>query len=219
MAELYGKIVLPGEEVEKNEFSYKFNDRFISKKVSLISKNEEKTKAISLSSTYYPEVGDNVIGIVREVEAAGWLVDINSINYAFLPIAEAVREFIDIYRTDLSKTININEVIYAKVINVINYKIIQISIKNGNFKKLNGGGVISVNPAKVARIIGKNMSMMKLISEKTNCEIIAGKNGYIWIKSKKAENMIKAINAIKFIEKNSHFKGLTEMVIKYLEEK
>ncbi|MEM0476396.1 MAG: exosome complex RNA-binding protein Rrp4 [Candidatus Aenigmatarchaeota archaeon] len=219
MAELYGKIVLPGEEVEKNEFSYKFNDKFISKKVSLISKDEEKIKAISLSSTYYPEVGDNVIGIVREVEAAGWFVDINSINYAFLPIAEAVREFIDIYRTDLSKIININEVIYAKVINVINYKIIQISIKNGNFKKLNGGGVISVNPAKVARIIGKNMSMIKLISEKTNCEIIAGKNGYIWIKSKKAENMIKAINAIKFIEKNSHFKGLTEMVIKYLEEK
>lgn len=219
MAELYGKIVLPGEEVEKNEFSYKFNDKFISKKVSLISKDEEKTKVISLSSTYYPEVGDKVIGIVKEVEAAGWFVDINSINYAFLPIAEAVKEFIDIYRTDLSKIININEIIYAKIINVINYKIIQISLKDDNLRKLNGGGIISVNPAKVARIIGKNMSMIKLISEKTNCEIIVGKNGYIWIKSKKAENMIKAINAIKFIERNSHFKGLTEMVLKYLEEK
>lgn len=219
MAELYGKIVLPGEEVEKNEFSYKFNNKFISKKVSLISKDEEKTKVISLSSTYYPEVGDKVIGIVKEVEAAGWFVDINSINYAFLPIAEAVKEFIDIYRTDLSKIININEIIYAKVINVINYKIIQISLKDDNLRKLNGGGIISVNPAKVARIIGKNMSMIKLISEKTNCEIIVGKNGYIWIKSKKAENMIKAINAIKFIERNSHFKGLTEMVMKYLEEK
>ncbi|MEM5820470.1 MAG: exosome complex RNA-binding protein Rrp4 [Candidatus Aenigmatarchaeota archaeon] len=219
MAELYGKIVLPGEEVEKNEFSYKLNNKFISKKVSLISKDEEKTKVISLSSTYYPEVGDKVIGIVKEVEAAGWFVDINSINYAFLPIAEAVKEFIDIYRTDLSKIININEIIYAKVINVINYKIIQISLKDDNLRKLNGGGIISVNPAKVARIIGKNMSMIKLISEKTNCEIIVGKNGYIWIKSKKAENMIKAINAIKFIERNSHFKGLTEMVMKYLEEK
>ncbi|MEM7817916.1 MAG: KH domain-containing protein [Candidatus Aenigmatarchaeota archaeon] len=219
MSELYGNIVVPGEEIEKSEFSYKVNDKFISKKLCLISKTDEKSKAVSLSSTYYPETDDKIIGIIREIEAGGWLVDINSINYAFLPIAEAVKEFIDIYKTDLSKILRVGDIIYAKVINVINYKIIQISIKNDGLKKLNGGGVISVNPAKVARIIGKNMSMVKLISEKTNSEIIVGKNGYIWIRAKKANDVIKAINTIKFVEKNSHFKGLTEMVIKYLEEK
>ncbi|MEM5828156.1 MAG: exosome complex RNA-binding protein Rrp4 [Candidatus Aenigmatarchaeota archaeon] len=218
MAELYGKLVLPGEEVEKNQFSYSYQDKHISKKLSLISKEENKIKAIPLSQTYYPNVGDEVIGIIKEVEASGWFVDINSINYAFLPIAEAVKEFIDVYRTDLSKILNTGDIIYAKVINVIKYKIIQLSIKENDFKKLDGGGIISVNPAKIARIVGKNKSMIKLIAEKTNCKIIAGKNGYIWIKSNKAENLIKAINAIKFVEKNSHFKGLTEMVSKYLEE-
>lgn len=218
MAELYGKLVLPGEEVEKNEFSYKYNNKLYSKKISLISESGEKSKTISLATTYYPKVGDKVIGIVKEIEATGWFVDINSINYAFLPIAEVVKEFIDIYRTDLSNILNIGDIVYAKIINVINYKVIQISLKDNGLKKLNGGGVISVNPAKIARIIGKNMSMIKTISEKTGCEILAGKNGYIWVRAKKAENLIKAINTIKFVESRSHLKGLTEAVLKYLEK-
>lgn len=218
MAELYGKLILPGEEVEKNNYAYKFNEKFISKKVILISRDEKKTKAISLSEVYYPKVGDKVIGIVKEVEASGWFVDINSINYAFLPLAEAVKEFIDVYRTDLSKFLDVGTIVQAKVINVMKNKIIQISIKEEKPNKLTNGGIIKVNPAKVARIIGKNMSMIKLISEKTNSKIIVGKNGYVWISAKNADSIIKAINAIKFVEKNAHLKGLTELVSKYLEE-
>jgi len=218
MAELYGKIVLPGEEIEKNNYTYKFNDKTISKKVLLVSQDEKRTKIVPLSEVYYPSVGDKIIGIVREVEASGWFVDINSVNYAFLPLAEAVKEFIDVYRTDLSKILDVDTVVHAKVINVVKNKIVQISIKDEKPNKLIGGGIIKVNPAKVARIIGKNMSMVKLISEKTNSKIIVGKNGYVWINAKDADSIIKAINAIKFVERNSHLKGLTELVSSYLEK-
>ena len=218
MAELYGKIVLPGEEIEKNNYTYKFQDKTISKKVLLVSQDEKRSKVIPLSEVYYPNVGDKIIGIVKEVEASGWFVDINSINYAFLPIAEAVKEFIDIYRTDLSKILDVDTVIHGRVINVMKNKIVQISIKDEKPNKLIGGGVIKVNPAKVARIIGKNMSMVKLISEKTNSKILVGKNGYIWINAKDADSLIKAINAIKFVERNAHLKGLTELVSNYLEK-
>jgi len=218
MAELYGKIVLPGEEIEKNNYTYKFNDKTISKKVLLVSQDEKRSKVVPLSEVYYPSVGDKIIGIVREVEASGWFVDINSVNYAFLPLAEAVKEFIDVYRTDLSKILDVDTVIHAKVINVVKNKIVQISIKDEKPNKLIGGGIIKVNPAKVARIIGKNMSMVKLISEKTNSKIIVGKNGYVWINAKDADSIIKAINAIKFVERNAHLKGLTELVSSYLEK-
>lgn len=218
MAELYGKIVLPGEEIEKNNYTYKFNDKTISKKVLLVSQDEKRSKVVPLSEVYYPSVGDKIIGIVREVEASGWFVDINSVNYAFLPLAEAVKEFIDVYRTDLSKILDVDAVIHAKVINVVKNKIVQISIKDEKPNKLIGGGIIKVNPAKVARIIGKNMSMVKLISEKTNSKILIGKNGYVWINAKDADSIIKAINAIKFVERNAHLKGLTELVSNYLEK-
>jgi len=218
MAELYGKIVLPGEEIEKNNYTYKFNDKTISKKVLLVSQDEKRSKIVPLSEVYYPSVGDKIIGIVREVEASGWFVDINSVNYAFLPLAEAVKEFIDVYRTDLSKILDVDTVVHAKVINVVKNKIVQISIKDEKPNKLIGGGIIKVNPAKVARIIGKNMSMVKLISEKTNSKIVVGKNGYVWINAKDADSIIKAINAIKFVERNAHLKGLTELVSSYLEK-
>ncbi len=209
---LKGKIVLPGEEIEAEENIYFKEGKKYSKIVGLYE--EDKKSITPLNGTYLPKVNDRVIGIVREVEASGWFVDINAPHLAFLPLAEALNEFVDVFRTDLSKFYSVNDVIYAKIINIISKRIIQISVKEDG-KKLKGGVLIKTIPQKVPRIIGKNASMLKILQEKTNCEIIVGNNGIVWVKGEKID---KVYEAIKLIEKESHLSGLTEKVAKLLEK-
>jgi exosome complex component RRP4 len=78
-----------------------------------------------------------------------------------------------------------------------------------------GGIIIKVTPQKIPRIIGKEGSMIKLIKQKTACDIITGQNGVVWLRG---ENKAKAIEAILTIEKESHTIGLTEKIEKLLGE-
>ncbi|MEM0481192.1 MAG: exosome complex RNA-binding protein Rrp4 [Candidatus Aenigmatarchaeota archaeon] len=210
-----GKIILPGEKVEikKSSLTYEENGNVYSKVLCLLEEKDDKKKLTPLNGRYIPKVGDKVIGIIKEVESAGWIVDINSFNTAFLPLGEALYEFIDIFRTDISKYYDVGDIIYTKIINIVKNKIIHLSMKEKGLKKLAQGILIKVSPYKVPRIIGKKSSMLSLLKNKTNCEIVVGQNGYIWLRG---ENVDKAINAIKTIERYSHISGLTEMIQKML---
>lgn len=214
------RIVVPGEIIEgKSEKSvgenvYCIENKIIAKKVGLYKENEKNVEIIPLAGVYIPKKGDRIIGIIKEVEPSGWIVDINSPYTAFLPLAEGVNEFVDIFRTDLSKFYDIGEIIYAKILNIMRERIIQLTIKEAGLRKLNGGVLIEVTPLKIPRIIGKGGSMINLIKEKTRCNIIIGQNGLIWIKGKQVN---KVIEAIKLIERESHISGLTEKVKKLLE--
>ena len=214
------RIVVPGEEIgnveEKNvgDNVYVINNKIIAKKVGLVKETEKLVNIVPLSGVYIPRRGDKIIGIIEEVEPSGWIVNINSPYHAFLPLAEGVNEFVDIFRTDLSKYYDIGEVIYAKILNIMRKKIIQLTIKEAGLRKLEGGVLVKVSPSKVPRIIGKGGSMVNLIKEKTKCNIIVAQNGLVWIKGKNAE---KVISVIKLIERESHISGLTEKVKNFLE--
>jgi exosome complex component RRP4 len=80
-------------------------------------------------------------------------------------------------------------------------------------RKLFDGITMKVTPTKIPRIIGKGGSMVTLIKSKTNCEIVSGQNGLIWIRG---EEKAKAVEAILTIEKESHTDGLTERIEKLL---
>jgi exosome complex component RRP4 len=55
--------------------------------------------------------------------------------------------------------------------------------------------------------------MIRLIKEKTQCNIFVGQNGLIWVEGKEKA---KAIEAILTIDKKSHIYGLTEEIEKLL---
>ena len=81
-------------------------------------------------------------------------------------------------------------------------------------RKLVGGELIEISPTKVSRVIGKNNSMISMISEKTKSTIYVGRNGRIWLKS---GDIAKAEQAIYKIEKEAHTTGLTERIKAFLE--
>lgn len=212
-------VVLPGEFIEEKKGrkvgkgAYFEGEKVFAKVVGIPRIEENEINVIPLSGVYIPNMGDRVVGVISEVQISGYLIDINSPYVAFLPLAEAVDEFIDTSRTDISRFFDVDDVIYCKISKVTKDKTVQVSMRDVNARKLYGGTIIKVTPSKVPRIIGKGGSMISVIKNKTNCLIYTGQNGVIWIKG---ENKAKAIEAILTIENESHTVGLTEKIEKML---
>jgi len=209
------EIVLPGEFIDERKGRkldtgvYLEGNNVFSKVLGISRVDENEISVIALSGTYIPKVGDRVVGIISEVEISGWSVDINSPYTAFLPFSEAVEEFVDMSRTDLSRYFDIGNIIYCRVSKVTKNKVVQVSMDDMSAKKLYGGITLKVTPTKVPRMIGRGGSMISLIKTKTNCEIIPGQNGVVWIRG---EDKTKAIETILTVEKESHTVGLTEKI-------
>jgi len=212
-------IVLPGEFIEERKGRklgkgvYEENGKVFAKVLGLPRMTDTEVSVIPLSGAYLPNVGDRIIGVVSTVEIAGWFVDINSPYPAFLPLAEAVEEFVDTSRVDLSRYFDTGDVIFCRISKVTKGKNVQVSMRDMVSRKLYGGVLIKVTPSKVPRIIGKGGSMIQMIKQKTRCDIYVGQNGVIWIRG---ENKGKAIEAILLIERESHTTGLTERIERML---
>jgi len=212
------EIVLPGTYIEERKGRkvvncYVEGEKVFSKVLGILKVSDDEISVVPLAGKYFPKVGDRIIGRIEEIEVSGWWVDINSPYKAFLPLGEAVEEFVDVRRVDLSRFYDIGDIIFCKITKVTKNKMIQVSMKDMLARKLFGGITIKITPYKVARVIGKGGSMIELIKKKTGSEIYVGQNGIIWIKGDKKE---KAIEAILTIEKEAHISGLTEKIAKML---
>jgi exosome complex component RRP4 len=212
------EIVLPGTYIEERKGRkvvncYVEGEKVFSKVLGILKVSDDEISVVPLAGKYFPKVGDRIIGRIEEIEVSGWWVDINSPYKAFLPLGEAVEEFVDVRRVDLSRFYDIGDIIFCKITKVTKNKMVQVSMKDMLARKLFGGITIKITPYKVARVIGKGGSMIELIKKKTGSEIYVGQNGIIWIKGDKKE---KAIEAILTIEKEAHISGLTEKIAKML---
>jgi exosome complex component RRP4 len=212
-------IVLPGEFIDERKGRklgkdvYEENGKVYSKVLGIPRISENELSIIPLAGAYLPNVGDRIVGVVSSVEISGWFVDINSPYKAFLPLAEAVEEFVDISRIDLSRYFDVGDIIFCRISKVTKSKNVQVSMRDMISRKLYGGVLIKVVPTKVPRIIGKGGSMIQMIKQKTRCDIYVGQNGLIWIRG---ENKSKAVEAILLVERESHTSGLTEKVERML---
>jgi exosome complex component RRP4 len=218
MAEIR-EIVLPGQLIEDRKGRkigkgvYLEEDNIFAKVLGTLRNGEDEVSVIPLSGVYQPAVGDKIVGSIKDLAISGWMVDINSPYIGFLPLSEAVAEFVDTMKTDLSRYFDLGDIIYCKVSRVTKDKNVQVSMRVIGSRKLFGGIAIEVTPSKIPRIIGKAGSMISLLKEKTGCEIVAGQNGMVWIKG---VNKAKAIEAILTIERESHIIGLTEKIVRML---
>lgn len=213
------RIVIPGDELGEGRAGHGAffeNGKVFAKVVGLADSKNDLHFVIPLSGVYNPKRGDGVIGKIEEISFSKWIVDINSPYQAVLPLNEAVDEFIDLTKTDLSRFFDFGDLIFAEISAVTKTKSIQLCMKNRKCRKLRGGRIVKVTPAKVPRIIGRNGSMVEMIKDLTNTQIVVGQNGVVWIKGEKED---LATEAILEIERKSHIQGLTDMIKKMLKEK
>jgi len=214
------EIVIPGKilgDVKKNKSShgtYVEDGKIISKFLGISQKKGDYLSVIPLSGIYVPRREDKIIGFITSVEKVGWVVDINSPWEAFLSLSEAVDEFVDLKKVNITRYFDVGDVIYAQVVDTRRGDV-QLSMNTPIARKLRNGVTIKITPSKVPRLIGKEGSMINTIKEKTNTIIRVGQNGVVWISGEKIE---KTIKAIKMIDEKSHIFGLTDEISKLLSD-
>jgi exosome complex component RRP4 len=217
-------IVVPGEELAKGmdyipSFgTYREKEFIISELVGMARVEGKVIKIIPLTGEYAPKKNDTIIGQVEDVTYSGWVINTFSPYHALLNVKDATTEYIP-KGADLTEYFNIGDYLVIKIINVTSQKLIDVTAKGPGLRKLGKGRMVRVNPNKVPRIIGKQGSMVSMIKESTNTQIVVGQNGLVWVSGTDAKLENKAEMAIKKIEEEAHTSGLTETMEAWLREK
>ena len=205
-------LVIPGQLLADDEYysgrgTFKENGKVCSSLMGLVSLRNKKLRVIPLKSKYVPKKGDVVIGKISDVRFSMWNVDINSPYSGILPAFEVFgRE-----KKELNKVYDIGDVLFLRVVDVDEIKKAKLGLKGRGMGKFKGGIIVDIAPTKVPRLIGKKGSMINMIKDKTNCKIVVGQNGLVWVKGDKdMEQLTK--NIIHLIEAEAHTSGLTNKI-------
>ena len=212
-----GDVLAEGMEYLPASGTYRENDKIMSARLGLVHVDRRLIKIIPLSGRYMPKRDDTIIGKVIDITIGGWRLDINSAYSAMLSMKDATSDFIR-KGDDLTKWFSIGDYMVSKIVNVTSQNLVDLSMRGPALRKVKGGRIITVNCNKVPRIIGKGGSMVSMIKRATDCNIIVGQNGFVWILGT-PENEAIVSEAIAMIEENSHVSGLTEAVKEFLEKK
>ncbi|MFB6145916.1 MAG: exosome complex RNA-binding protein Rrp4 [Candidatus Nanohaloarchaea archaeon] len=210
-----GDVVYEGDEIYPNSGVYQEDGKIISKYTGLVQYGKTSVRVVPMSGRYIPGEGDIVIGEVSSVGYSNWRVDLNSPYEGMLKIDTAVDEYIDLDEDDLTDYYDVGDAIVVEVSKVTEGYDVNLSMEDRRCRKLRGGRIIQVYPSKVPRVIGKKGTMVKQIKSKTDCKIIVGQNGLVWISGDKAN---LAARAIKKVEKEAHTSGLTDRIGEWLDE-
>lgn len=205
-------LVIPGQILADDEYysgrgTFKENGKVCSSLMGLVSLRNKKIRVIPLKSKYVPKKGDVVIGKINDVRFSMWDVDINSPYSGILPAFEVFgRE-----KKELNKVYDVGDVLFLRVVDVDEIKKAKLGLKGRGMGKFKGGIIVDIAPTKVPRLIGKKGSMINMIKDKTNCKIVVGQNGLVWVKGDEdMEQLTRDI--IHLIEAEAHTSGLTNKI-------
>ena len=205
-------LVIPGQILADDEYypgrgTFKEDGKVCSSLMGLVSLRNKKIRVIPLKSKYVPKKGDVVIGKINDVRFSMWDVNINSPYSGILPAFEVFGRD----KKELSKVYDVGDVLFLRVIDVDEVKKAKLGLKGRGLGKFKGGIIVDISPTKVPRLIGKKGSMINMIKNKTNCKIVVGQNGLVWVKGDDdMEQLTREI--IHTIEVEAHTSGLTNKI-------
>lgn len=211
-------MVIPGEAVggpglKPGPGTFRQGDTIVAALLGVRSERDGIVTIIPANGRYMPEQGDPVIGEVIDFGPSHWLVDINAPYPAPLHATESPW---DVEFGDTARYMRVGDVILAFILSVDEAKKVQLTMRDREARRVEGGILMQISPTKVPRVIGKQGSMISMIKEMTRCRIFVGQNGVIWIDGDDA-NAILAEKAIRFIEERAQAFGVTEAVRELLE--
>ncbi|RLG59055.1 hypothetical protein DRN86_04830 [Candidatus Geothermarchaeota archaeon] len=214
-------IVVPGEVVERDPKKAGENTKVtergvVSTRLGVIQKVGRKISIIPYSGPYRPRDGDLVIGVVVGYAPNGWFVDIGAGVKAFLPATERFKGKFDPRIHDLKEAFKLGDVLAAKILVAERLGAPLLTLRgNKNLGKMSTNWFIKVPVVKIARIIGKKGSMLRILEKGTNSRVMVGQNGVLAIEGT-YEAYVKIKKAVNLISEKTFLKGLTEQVSKLI---
>lgn len=220
LARIQRKFVVPGDLIVRGDYrpvanTYRFDNGLYSLKVGLAEVEGRNVRVIPLSGKYVPRIDDIVVGVVTDVNAFGWVVDINSFFTAFLPASDVFGKRYSPEAIDLTRKFDIGDVILARVIAFDRSKDPMLTVSGPKLGRLTTGHLVKISPVKVPRLIGRKGSMSKMIEQATGTRLIIGQNGVVVVIGP-ADKIPLAVKAIEMVEREAHLAGLTEDIQKFL---
>ncbi|MCL2287877.1 MAG: exosome complex RNA-binding protein Rrp4 [Candidatus Bathyarchaeota archaeon] len=217
------QLVTPGELLAEGDYlsgenTYVAENKIYAQRIGLVDVDNKKVNMVALRAFYVPKVGDIVIGTVAEVGFNGWTIDIKSPYNAMLRASDVLSRPFKPQNDELSTVLSAGDLIVAKIISYDRSHDPQLTVGEPGLGKITRGQMLHVIPTKIPRVIGRKGSMISMIKQETNCQIILGLNGVILVTGKTPEDEELAINVIKKIEQESHTSGLTDRITQLLKE-
>lgn len=217
------QLVTPGEMLAEGDYiagsnTYKENSKIFASKIGLADCKNKQVNVVALRSFYFPKVGDIVIGTVKEVGFNGWTVNIRAPYTALLRASDVLSRPFKPQNDELSQVLGGGDLIVAKIASYDRAHDPQLTVGEPGLGKITRGQIIKVTPTKIPRVIGKKGSMISMIKQQTNCQIILGLNGVVLVTGKNPDDEVLALAAIQKIEDESHTSGLTDRITQFLKE-
>jgi exosome complex component RRP4 len=217
------QLVTPGELLAEGDYlpgenTYVEENKIYAQRIGLVDADNKKVNVVALRAFYVPKVGDIVIGTVTEVGFNGWTVDIKSPYTAMLRASDVLSRPFKPQNDELSAVLNQGDLIVAKIASYDRAHDPQLTVGEPGLGKITRGQLLHVVPTKIPRVIGRKGSMISMIKQETNCQVILGLNGVILVTGKTPEDEELAITAIRKIEQESHTSGLTDRITQLLKE-
>ncbi|MFW9946245.1 MAG: exosome complex RNA-binding protein Rrp4 [Candidatus Odinarchaeota archaeon] len=231
--ELTRDLVVPGEILTEDVENFlpgrgtilnDKKDKIISLNIGLKKITKNYINVIPLRGFYTPRPGDKVIALVVDKNPVKYKCDINAKDYAILkPKNTFKRSRIKIRGAEQpvgdtsTEKYSIGDILITKIISADRLNMPELTTVGKYLGKRSNGIVISIDPPKIPRVIGRSGSMIKLLKNLTKCHIFVTQNGRIWLKGEDLAHEKLLINAIKKIEKEAHTVGLTDRMSEYIE--
>jgi exosome complex component RRP4 len=217
------QLVTPGELLAEGDYipgenTYTEQKKIFAQRIGLVDEENKKVNVVALRAFYVPKVGDIVIGTVIEVGFNGWTVAIKAPYTALLRASDVLSRPFKPQNDELSQVLNAGDLIVAKIASFDRAHDPQLTVGEPGLGKITRGQILHVIPTKIPRVIGRKGSMISMIKQETNCQIILGLNGIILVTGKNLEDEELAIKAIRKIEQESHTSGLTDRITQLLKE-
>ncbi|HTT35891.1 MAG TPA: exosome complex RNA-binding protein Rrp4 [Thermoplasmata archaeon] len=206
-------LVLPGEEIPAGDLrpgpgTYRVHGRIYASVLGLLKRRPPVVQVVPLSGRYIPRPGDTVVGTVTDVQGTFWLLDIGAPRWAPLHMTGTPWK-IDYGETE--RYLRVGDSVLVQVENIEATGRIGVTMNGEGLGKLEGGSIVTISPAKVARVIGRGGSMIETIQRSTGCRLTVGQNGRIHVDGP-TEQAVRVRETLRLIDDEGHRSGLTERV-------
>ncbi len=210
-------LVLPGEEIPGSALrpgagTYRLGGKVYASVLGLLEPKPPFVTVIPLSGRYIPKAGDTVIGIVTDCQTTFWLLDIAAPRWAPLHVTGSPWK-VEVGETD--RYLRVGQAVVVRVESLEATGRIGVTMLGDGLGKLEEGTIVSVSPARIPRVVGRNGSMVRSITAHTGSQIAVGQNGRIWIGGS-PEAIQRTREALRMIDEQGQHRGLTARVESYL---
>lgn len=235
------EVVLPGEVLTEDTKNFLpgrgtiYNSertKIISLNIGLKQISKNYINVIPLRGFYTPRPGDKVIALVVDKNPVKYKCDINAKDFGTLKPKNTIkRDKNRSYRGSgggrgrgngysreevNTNKFDIGDILIVKILSADRINKPELTTVGKYLGIRNNGVVISIDPPKIPRVIGRSGSMIKMLKNLTKCNIFVTQNGRIWLKGEDLAHERLLIESVRKIEAEAHIVGLTDRMQEFI---